>query len=63
MKKKPLSWRCKPGENLIEINRKLSEGKNYGKKKIFQSDQNQERNSIFHNDIHSCIYASCEPSA
>jgi len=40
-KKKPLSWRCKHGENLVEIYREFNEGNDCGRKKIFQSDQNQ----------------------
>lgn len=43
---KLLSWRCKPGKNLIEINRGLNEGKVYSKKKIFQSKKAKKKCSL-----------------
>lgn len=43
---KLLSWRCKPGKNLIEINRGLNEGKVYSKKKIFQSEKTKKKYSL-----------------
>lgn len=42
-----LSWRYTSGEYLIKINRELNEGKDYGKKKIFQSVQNKKEMQYF----------------